>query len=400
MSALALPSRLLMGPGPSNVHPRVREALAAPVLGHLDPLVLAMLAEIQDRLRVQFGTVHPLTLAVSGTGSAGIESCLAGLIESGDRVVVEVRGFFGERMAEMAARAGGQVTRVESPWGQPADLDRLRETCRTVRPRILAAVHAETSTGVGLALEQVAAIAREVEAELVVDCVTSLGGMPVEVDRYGITAAASCTQKCLGAPPGLSPVTVSPPAAARIAARRQPTTFYLDLPLIARYWSGDHAYHHTIAVNLIYALREALTLAAEEGPGARHARHARHGAALALGLEALGLEILAPVAHRIPMLTAVRVPAQVSDEAAIRRHLLTAFNLEIGGGLGELKGKIWRIGLMGETSRMNHVVMLLTALGQVLGVAPSAIGWAIEAAGSQVEGAAAVQPAKSGYTSP
>jgi alanine-glyoxylate transaminase/serine-glyoxylate transaminase/serine-pyruvate transaminase len=224
--------------------------------------------------------------------------------------------------------------------------------------------------------------------------VTSLGGMPVEIDRYGITAAASCTQKCLGAPPGLSPVTVSPRAAARIAARRQPTTFYLDLPLIERYWSGDHAYHHTIAVNLIYALREALTLAAEEGPAARH------GTALALGLEALGLEILAPAADRIPMLTAVRVPAQVSDEAAIRRHLLTAFNLEIGGGLGELKGKIWRIGLMGETSRMNHVVMLLTALGQVLGVAPSAIGWAIGAAGSQVEGTAAVQPAKSGHPSP
>ena len=233
MSALALPSRLLMGPGPSNVHPRVREALAAPVLGHLDPLVLAMLTEIQEKLRVQFGTAHPLTLAVSGTGSAGIESCLAGLIESGDRVVVEVRGFFGERMAEMAARAGGQVTRVESPWGQPADLDHLRETCRTVRPRILAVVHAETSTGVGLPLEQVAAIAREVDAELVVDCVTSLGGMPVEIDRYGITAAASCSQKCLGAPPGLSPVTVSPRAEARIAARRQPTTFYLDLPLIA-----------------------------------------------------------------------------------------------------------------------------------------------------------------------
>ena len=399
MSALALPSRLLMGPGPSNVHPRVREALAAPVLGHLDPLVLAMLSEIQDRLRVQFGTANPLTLAVSGTGSAGIESCLASLIEPGTRVVVEVRGFFGGRLAEMAARAGAEVTRVDSPWGQPADLDRLRAACRTARPQLLACVHAETSTGVGLPLDQVAAIAREVDAELVIDCVTSLGGMPVEVDRHGIAAAASCTQKCLGAPPGLSPITVSPRAEARIAARQRPTTFYLDLPLIARYWSGDHAYHHTIAVNLIYALREALALAAEEGPAARHARHARHGAALALGLEALGLEILAPAAHRIPMLAAVRVPAQVSDEAAIRRHLLTAFNLEIGGGLGELKGKIWRIGLMGETSRVNHVVMLLTALGQVLGVSSSAIGWAIEAAGSQVEGAAAAQPA-SGHSSP
>jgi len=400
MSALALPSRLLMGPGPSNVHPRVREAMAAPILGHLDPLVLAMLGEIQEKLRAQFSTSHPLTLAVSGTGSAGIESCLASLIEPGDRVVVEVRGFFGGRMAEMAARAGGDITRVETPWGQPADLDRLRDACRTVRPRILAAVHAETSTGVGIALDPLAAIARDVEAELVIDCVTSLGGMPVEVDRHGILAAASCTQKCLGAPPGMSPVTLSPRAEARIAARKLPTTFYLDLPLIARYWSGDHAYHHTIAVNLVYALREALALAAEEGPAARHARHARHGAALALGLEALGLEILAPPAHRIPMLTAVRVPSQVSDEAAIRRHLLTAFNLEIGGGLGELKGKIWRIGLMGETSRMNHVVMLLTALGQVLGVTSSAIGWAIEAAGSQVETPAAAQPAPTGHSFP
>jgi alanine-glyoxylate transaminase/serine-glyoxylate transaminase/serine-pyruvate transaminase len=386
MSALALPSRLLMGPGPSNVHPRVREALAAPVLGHLDPLVLAMLGEIQERLRGQFGTANPLTLAVSGTGSAGIESCLQGLVEPGDRVVVEVRGFFGARMAEMAARAGGDVTRVETPWGRPADLERLQATCRAVRPRVLAAVHAETSTGVGLALGDVAAIARETDAELVIDCVTSLGGMPVEIDRHGIAAAASCTQKCLGAPPGLAPVSVSPRAEARLAARRHAPPFYLDLPLVARYWGGDHAYHHTIAVNLIYALREALTIAAEEGAAARHARHERHGVALAAGLEALGLEILAPTVHRLPMLTAVRVPPHVSDEAAIRRHLLTAFNLEIGGGLGELKGKIWRIGLMGETSRMSHVVMLLTALGQVLGVAPDGIGAAIGAAGSRVEG--------------
>jgi alanine-glyoxylate transaminase / serine-glyoxylate transaminase / serine-pyruvate transaminase len=212
--------------------------------------------------------------------------------------------------------------------------------------------------------------------------------MPVDVERHGIAAAASCTQKCLGAPPGLSPITVSPRAEARLAARRHPTTFYLDLPLIARYWGADHAYHHTIAVNLIYALREALNLAVEEGLPARHARHARHGAALAAGLEGLGLEILAPESHRLPMLTAVRVPAHVSDEAAVRRHLLTAFNLEIGGGLGELRGKVWRIGLMGETSRMNHVVMLLTALGQVLGVSAPAIGLAIEAAGSRVEGVA------------
>jgi alanine-glyoxylate transaminase/serine-glyoxylate transaminase/serine-pyruvate transaminase len=396
MSALALPSRLLMGPGPSNIHPRVREALAAPVLGHLDPLVLAMLGEIQDRLRAQFGTANPLTLAVSGTGSAGIESCLQGLIAPGDRVVVEVRGFFGTRMADMASRAGGEVTSVPTPWGQPADLDRLREACRRVRPRILAAVHAETSTGVGLPLDEVAQIAREVDSDLVIDCVTSLGGIPVEVDRHGIAAAASCSQKCLGAPPGLAPVTLSPRAEARLAARRQPTPFYLDLPLIARYWGSEHAYHHTIAVNLIYALREALAIAAEEGAAARHERHARHGIALAAGLEALGLEILAPPAHRLSMLTAVRVPPQVSDEAAIRRHLLTAFNLEIGGGLGELKGKVWRIGLMGETSRMSHVVMLLTALGQVLGVAADGIGAAIGAAGSRVETAQQSPPRGSG----
>lgn len=375
------PARLLMGPGPSNLHPRVREALAAPLLGHMDPLVLGLLADVQALLRGVFGTENPLTLAVSGTGSAGIDACLAGLIEPGDRVLVEVHGFFGGRLVEMAARAGGAVTKVEAPWGRAADLEALRRAAREVKPRVIAAVHAETSTGVVQPLADVAAIAGEVEADLFVDCVTSLGGMPLHADRLGLAAAASCSQKCLGSPPGLAPVTVSPRAAARLAARKHPVPFYFDLPLIARYWSGDHAYHHTLPVNLVYALREGLRLAAEEGESERHRRHVRHGAALAAGLEELGLEILAAPLDRLPMLTAVRIPAG-TDDAAVRRRLLEEFHLEIGGGLGELKGRIWRIGLMGETSRMNHVILLLAALGRVLERSPDAIGQAIDTAGA------------------
>jgi alanine-glyoxylate transaminase/serine-glyoxylate transaminase/serine-pyruvate transaminase len=358
----------------------VRDALAAPVLGHLDPAFLGILGEVQDLLRPIFGTRNPLTLAVSGTGSAGIESCLAGLIEPGDGVVVGVHGFFGGRMAEMAARAGALVTRVEAPWGRWDDPEDLRRACREVGPRLIAVVHAETSTGVLQPLEEVAAIAREQEALLVVDCVTSLGGLPFAADALGIAAAASCSQKCLGCPPGLAPVTVSPRAAARMAERRAPGTFYLDLPLIARYWSGDHAYHHTAPVSLICALREALRLVAEEGEAERWRRHAQNGAALVAGLEALGLEILAPEGHRLPMLTAVHVP-QGLDEAGARRRLLDEYNLEIGGGLGELKGRVWRIGLMGETSRMNHVVLLLATLGRILGRPAQAVGEAIERAG-------------------
>jgi alanine-glyoxylate transaminase/serine-glyoxylate transaminase/serine-pyruvate transaminase len=350
----------------------------------MDPFVLGLLAEIQALLRRELGTANALTLAVSGTGTAGIESCLAGLIEPGDPVVVETHGYFGERMAEIATRAGAEVTRVASPWGQPADLDQLRQRCRSVRPRLLAAVHAETSTGVALPLGEVAAIAEEAGADFVLDCVTSLGGMPVDVDRHRIAAAASCSQKCLGAPPGLAPVTLSPKAEARFKARRRPCSFYLDLPLIQRYWSGDHAYHHTIPVPLFYALLEALRMSGEEGAAVRHERHARHGAALTAGLGALGLEILAPPAHRLPMLTAVRVPAKVTDEAAVRRRLLEEFDIEIGGGLGELKGKVWRIGLMGEGSRMEHVTPLLGALGQVLGLSAGAITEAEIAAGAAV----------------
>ncbi len=380
MDTPGFPSRLLMGPGPANIHPRVRDALGAPLLGHMDPVFLGILGDVQDLLRPFFGTGNRLTLAVSGTGTAGIEACLGGLIEPGDRVVVDVHGFFGGRMAEMATRLGGEVTRVDSPWGRPLDPQDLRRTCRRVKPQVIAVVHAETSTGVLQPLEEVAEIAREVEALLFVDCVTSLGGIPVAADELGLSAAASCSQKCLGCPPGLAPLTVSPQAAARMEARKGRGSFYLDLPLISRYWSGDHAYHHTAPVSMICAFREALRLATEEGEADRWARHGQNGAALVAGLEALGLDIVAPPGHRLPMLTAVRVPPGV-DEAQVRRRLLDEFNIEIGGGLGELRGKVWRIGLMGETSRMNHVILLLAALGRVLGRSPEAVGQAIEGAG-------------------
>jgi alanine-glyoxylate transaminase/serine-glyoxylate transaminase/serine-pyruvate transaminase len=361
-----LPRRLLLGPGPSPVPPRVLAALAQPTLGHLDPALLALLDELRDGLRACFGTANPLTLAMSGTGSAGMETVMVNLVEPGDRVVVGVCGVFGGRLAEVARRAGGEVTTVEAPWGQPVPLDALGAAIDRARPQVVALVHAETSTGVRQPLDGLGDLVRAHDALLVLDCVTSLAGMPVEVDAWGVDAAYAGTQKCLSCPPGLAPVTLGERAVARLDRRAHPVaSWYLDLSLIRRYWGGERAYHHTAPVNMLYALHEALRLVAEEGLPARFARHRAAHARLLEHLDALGLPLVSAEGHRLPMLNAVAAPAGV-DEAAVRRRLLLEHDLEIGGGLGVFAGRAWRIGLMGHGATVESADAVGAALRTLL----------------------------------
>lgn len=360
------PQRILMGPGPSDVSPRVMRALAGPVIGHLDPHYLALMDRVQVQLRAVFSTEHPLTLALPGTGTSGMEACLVNLLGPGDTAVIGSAGYFGSRMAEVAMRTGARVVTIEGPWGGIVPVDALQAAIARERPVVVGLVHAETSTGVEQPVEPVAAAARAAGAFTVLDVVTSLGTIPVPIDRWGIDAAYSCSQKGLGCPPGLAPITISPRAAARIAARdRAIGSFSLDLNRLAAYWGSERAYHHTAPCSLLYALHEGLALVLEEGLAARYDRHLAHHAQLRAGLEALGLALIAPREHQLPTLHAVQVPAGV-DEAQVRRRLLAEHGIEIGGGLGPLKGKIWRIGLMGEGSDRNHVLLLLAALRAVL----------------------------------
>lgn len=361
-------SRLLLGPGPSNVHPRVLRALAKPPLGYLDPEFLAALDEIAEMLRWVYRLEHGLALPLSGTGGSGMEAGLANLLEPGDSAIICVNGFFGERLAHIAARQGAEVATVSAEWGQAIDTDELRrELGRHAKVKIVAVVHAETSTGVLQPLGDLAQFVHEHEALLVVDAVTSLGGVAVSMDGVGIDFAYSATQKCLGAAPGLSPVALSDQALRVIAERQQlPSTWYLDLTLLRQYWAGtNRIYHHTPPVPLLYALHEALRLVIEEGLESRFARHARNGRALRAGLEALGLRLLVPDAYCTPQLTAVLVPEGL-DEAGVRTALREEHNIEIGGGLGQLRGRVWRIGLMGESSTAANVLVLLAALEELL----------------------------------
>ncbi len=361
------PQRVLLGPGPSEIAPTVALALALPTLGHLDPEFLTRMDEVRAGLRAAFRTRNELTFPVSGTGTAGMETVLVNLIEPGDEVVIGVAGYFGARMVEIARRAGARVTEVQGEWGRALDPDALRRGARGKRPKVLALVHAETSTGARTDLAPLRALADELGALLVADCVTSLGGIPLEVDGWGLDAVFSGTQKCLAAPCGLAPVSLSPRALEALAARTHPVqSWYLDVTLLRTYWSADRAYHHTAPIQMIYALREALRLLLEEGLEARWARHERNARALWAGLEALGLELLVPPAERLFPLTAVRVPAGV-DDARVRRFLLEQYSLEIGGGLGPLKGRLWRIGLMGQASCRRNVELALAALEAALG---------------------------------
>ena len=361
------PHRLLLGPGPSMVHPRVLHQLSLPLVGHLDPIFLELMNEIQALLRRTFQTQNELTIALSGTGSAGMEAVIANLVEPGDRVIVGVNGIFGTRLATMVERHGGTPLSVEAPWGSAVPLELLRERLSLSTPiKAVVLVHAETSTGAWQPLQDVGALCREYDALFIVDAVTSLGGVPVEVDAWYIDACYSGTQKCLSCPPGLAPLTLSPRAVRAIQERRTAChSWYLDLSLIADYWADrTRAYHHTAPISMLYGLREALRLVHEEGLAARFSRHQLNSDALVEGLRSLGLSPLPPVGHRLPMLNCVTLPDRI-DDALVRTQLLTHYGIEIGGGLGPLRGRVWRIGLMGESSRQTHVLTLLNALEEI-----------------------------------
>lgn len=359
--------RILLGPGPSAVHPRVLRAMSTPLIGYLDPEWLALMDEEQELLRAVFLTKNKLTLPLSGTGSAGMEAALVNFVEPGDRVIVGCNGFFSERMCEMAARCGATVARIEKAWGGVFAPEEIEAALKPGQAKMVALVHAETSTGALQPLEGIAAIVHRHGALLMVDGVTSLGGMPLKIDEWEIDIAYSGSQKCLGCPPGLAPFTANE-RAMEVARRRKTKSpnWYLDLTLIERYWSGERAYHHTPSTTLHYGFREGLRLALEEGLETRWARHRANAEYLWKKLESLDLALHVPADHRLPSLTTVRVPGDV-DEAAVRARLRDEFNIEIAGGFGPLKGKIWRIGLMGFSSRKENVALLAEALAEVLG---------------------------------
>jgi alanine-glyoxylate transaminase / serine-glyoxylate transaminase / serine-pyruvate transaminase len=363
------PRRVLLGPGPSPVDDRVYRALAAPLVGHLDPLFVRLMDEIQVLLRYVFETNNRLTIPVSGTGSAGMEATVANLLEPGDEIVVCINGYFGERMHEMVTRLGAKPVRVECEWGGPVDIERTREAWRSSNARVLFAVHAETSTGVLQDLAPLREIADERDGYLIADTVTSIGAHSIGVDRHRIDACYAGTQKALSCPPGLAPVTFSDRAIAKVKARQtKVSSWYLDTSLLTAYWEsggGQRTYHHTAPISMNYALREALRLVAEEGMPARAARHERNHRALVAGVEAMGLKMQVAPEHRLWTLNAVGVPEGV-DEARVRSRLLEEFDIEVGGGLGALKGRIWRVGLMGAGSTENNVLLLLAALEKAL----------------------------------
>jgi alanine-glyoxylate transaminase / serine-glyoxylate transaminase / serine-pyruvate transaminase len=356
------PNRLLLGPGPSDAHPRVLRAMATPLLGHLDPAFLGIMAETQEMLRQAFRTKNPITFPVSATGMAGMEACVVNLIEPGDKMVVCVNGFFGQRMTDVAGRAGAAVTVLEQAWGDVFDLNRIRETLQRVRPKVIGIVHAETSTGAWQPLEGLGTLCREFDALLIVDAVTSLGCVPLEVDAWGLDAVYSCSQKGLSCPPGLSPVTFGPRAVEAIQRRKTKVqSWYLDVTMLQHYWDQGRSYHHTGPISMVYALREALCILHEEGLETRWARHLQHHRALKAGLTALRMRYTAAEGRQLPQLNAVAIPPGVED-LAVRQRLLGEFGIEIGGGLGEHKGKTWRIGLMGYNCRADVVLLLLAAL--------------------------------------
>lgn len=365
-----LPERLLLGPGPSNAHPAVLEAMSRPLVGHLDPEFIALLDRVKQGLREVFGTRNAMTLPISATGSAGMEAALVNLLEPGERVVIGVNGVFGGRMAEVARRAGAEVTTVEAAWGKTLDADAMAEAIERTRPKVVAFVHAETSTGVCQPVEAIAAAARQANAMIVLDCVTSLAGRPVELDAWGVDAAYSGTQKCLSCPPGLSPVSFSDRAIESIKARKKPVqSWFLDLSLLAGYYAGaKRVYHHTAPITATYGLAAGLDRVLDEGLPARFTRHTDAAARLVAGLDALGFEPLVEAADRLPMLTSVRLPERVRSlgDGDVRTRLLDEFGIEVGAGLGPLAGEIWRIGLMGENARPEPVDRLLEALHKIL----------------------------------
>jgi alanine-glyoxylate transaminase/serine-glyoxylate transaminase/serine-pyruvate transaminase len=367
---LAPPRRILLGPGPSEAHPRVLKALATPLVGYFDPYFLAIMDRVQQMLRAVFQTQNPVTFPISGTGNLGMEAAFANLIEPGDTAVIGVNGVFGGRMADNVERHGGRVVMVEAPWGEIVPQDRMAQAIRDVRPKVVGVVHAETSTGVCQPLEEIAAAARETGALLVVDCVTSLSGVPIPVDAWGIDVAHSGSQKCLNCPPGLAPITFSERAIEAVRARKTKVASYsVDVALLSQHWaegSTQRTYHHTPPTSLIFALYEALRIVLEEGLEPRFERHKLSSEALVAGLQAMGLEMASQEGHRLWTLNAVRIPEGI-DEAKVRAQLLSEHSIEIGAGLGPLKGQVWRIGLMGRCSSRSNVLAVLGALDQALG---------------------------------
>ncbi len=360
--------RVLLGPGPSEANARVLKAMTTPMLGYLDTEFVQIMDDTVGLLRRVFGTENRLTLPVSGTGTAGMEAALANVVEPGDGVVVGVKGYFGERIADIATRCGGVVTRVEAEWGTHIPAEKIAEAVAKVStPKLVALVHGETSTGILQPLKDTVEIAHQKGALFLADCVTSLGGQPVDMDALGIDIAYSCTQKCLAAPPGLSPISFSERAVAVIRNRKTPIqSFYLDMTLLENYWHGEHrGYHHTVSMSMIYALREALRVVLEEGLAVRYKRHEHNARALLAGAKAIGLQPAAEAGYRAPMLTTLRIPDGI-DDATIRKRLIADYGIEIGAGLGVFAGKAWRIGLMGESSNERNVLLVLSALEKLL----------------------------------
>lgn len=356
-----------MGPGPSAIAPSVLAAMAAPTVGHLDPYFLKIMDELQQMLRQVFQTQNKLTLAVSGTGSAGMETCVVNLIEPGDRVLIGVNGVFGGRMVDVARRIGAEVTVMERPFGEVFTPEEVEARIREVQPKVVGLVHAETSTGALQPLEEIARITHKAGALLLADCVTSLGGLSVPVDEWGLDAVYSGTQKCLSCPPGLAPVTFSSAAVEAMEKRKtKVSSWYLDMSMVRSYWGSERTYHHTAPINMNYGLHEALRLVLKEGLPARYTRHQQNHEALKAGLQSMGIQYAVAEGKQLPMLNAVVIPAGV-DDAAVRKQLLDEFGIEIGGGLGPMKGKTWRIGLMGDASQRRNVLLFLAAVEKCLG---------------------------------
>lgn len=355
-----------MGPGPLDVHPRVYKALASPVIGYLDPSYLKILDRIGELLPPVFATQNEVTHAIPGTGTAGMETCVANLLEPGDRILVCSHGYFGDRIRQMAERQEAEITLIEEEWGRPTDPQRVEAALKEKPHKVVAVVHAETSTGVLQPMEDISRLAKEYGALLMLDTVSSLGGIKVKVDEWGVDASFSCSQKCIGCPPGLSPFTFSKRAMETIEKRKSLVrSWYLDVSLLKKYWGKERVYHHTSSSTLNYGLLEALLLIHEEGLEKRFERHLKNHKALVAGIEALGLKMLVKPEYRLPTLNAIVIPDGV-DDVKLRKYLLETFKLDIGGGFGKFQGKIWRIGLMGYSSSADNVLFFIPVISRAL----------------------------------
>ena len=362
------PDRILLGPGPSNVSPRVQAAMLAPIVGHLDPYFTMLMGETEQLLKSVFQTQNQLTFPISGTGSAGMEASIVNFLEPDDVALIGVNGYFGERLVEIASKFGAKVARVDAEWGKIIEPEAIESALKAEKNvKLVALIHAETSTGVLQPIAEISKLAKQHDALMLVDTVASLGGQEVAVDKWGVDICYSGSQKCISCPPGLSPFTANEKAMSVLSARKhEMRAWYLDMSLLSKYWSAaSKAYHHTAPISMIYAFYEALVLILEEGLEARVQHHLTNGQALQSGLEAMGLELHAQQGHRLSVLTTVRIPSGV-DDARVRQRLLNEHNIEIGGGLGPLKGKVWRVGLMGYSSSAKNVLLILSVLEKLL----------------------------------